>query len=53
MKNGCADYSAYIGEDRNSDISYGQLDQSVEILQSVAIALEEEQDLEELKVNYH
>ena len=47
----CADHNACMGEDRNNDISYGQLNQSVEILQSFVVALEEEQDLEQLKVN--
>ena len=42
-----------MGEDRNNDISYGQLDHNVGILQYVVAALEEEQDLEKLKVNCH
>ena len=46
MKNGCADHSAYMGEDQNSELSYGQCDHSVGILQSVVVVVEEEQDLE-------
>ena len=46
MKNGCADHSACMGEDRNSDISYGQHNHSVGILKSVFVVVEEEQDLE-------
>ena len=53
MKNGCVDHNAYIGEDRNNDISYGQLDHSVGILQSVVVVVEVEQDLEQLQVNCH
>ena len=54
MKNGCADHRACMDEDRNSDLSYGQRDHSVGILQSVVIVVvEEEQDLEQLKVNCH
>ena len=54
MKNGCADHSAYMDEDQNSDLSYGQLNHSVGILQFVVVVvMEEEQDLEELQVNYH
>ena len=54
MKNGCVDHSGYLGEDRNSDLSYGQRDHSVFILQFfVVFAVEEEQDLEQLKVNCH
>ena len=37
VKNGCADHSACMGEDRNIDLSYGQLDHSVGILQSVVV----------------
>ena len=51
VKNGCADHSACMDEDQNSDISYGQLDHSVGILQSDVV--EAEQDLEQLQVNYH
>ena len=40
-------------EDQNSDISYGQLDHSVGIFQSVVAVVEEEEDLEQLKVNCH
>ena len=47
MKNGCADHSACMGEDQNSDLSYGQRDHSVGILQFVVVVVvEEEQDLE-------
>ena len=53
VKNGCADHSACTGEDRSNDISYGQLDHSVGILQFVVAYLEEEQDMEQLNVNYH
>ena len=53
MKNGCADHSTCMGEDQNSDISYGQRDHSVAILQYVVVVVEEEKDLEQLKVNYH
>ena len=54
MKNGCVDHSTCMGEDRNSDISCGQLDHSVGILQSVVVvALEEEKNLEQLNVNFH
>ena len=54
MKNGCADYNACMGEDQNSDLSYGQRDHSVGILQSVVVvAVEEEQNLEQLQVNCH
>ena len=42
-----------MGEDRNSDLSYGQLDHSVHILQSVVVAVEEEQNIEQLEVSYH
>ena len=40
-------------EDQNNDLSYGQLDHSVGIFQSVVVVVEEEQDLEQLKVNCH
>ena len=54
MKNGCAAHNAFMGEDRNNDLSYGQRDHNVGIFQSViAVAVEEEQDLEQLKVNCH
>ena len=54
MKNGCADYSACLGEDRNSDLEYGQRDHSVGILQFVVVVVvEEDQDLEQLQVNCH
>ena len=42
-----------MGEDRNSDLSYGQLDHSVGIFQFVVVAVEEDRDLEQLKVSYH
>ena len=45
LKNECADHSACMDEDQNSDISYGQLDHSVGILQSLG---EVEHDLEPL-----
>ena len=45
LKNGCADHSACMDEDQNSDLSYGQLDHNVGISQSV---VEVEQDLEQL-----
>ena len=41
-----------MGEDRNSDLSYGQCNHSVGILQFV-VAVVEEQNLEQLKVNCH
>ena len=53
MKNGCADHISCMGEDQNNDLSYGQLDHSVGIFQSVVVDLEEEKDLKQLKVNYH
>ena len=53
MKNGCTDHSACMGEDRNIDLSYGQLNHNVGILQSVVAAMEEDQDLEQLNVNCH
>ena len=40
-------------EDQNNDLSYGQLGYSVGISQSVVVAMEEDQNLEHLKVNYH
>ena len=40
-------------EDQNSDLSYGQIDHSVGIFQCVFAYVEEERDLEQLKVNYH
>ena len=46
MKNGCVDHSACMGEDQNNDLSYGQLDHSVGILQFVVVVVEVEQDLE-------
>ena len=52
MKNGCVEHSACMGEDQKSDLSYGQRGQSVGILQYVVV-VEEEQDLEQLNVNYH
>ena len=42
-----------MGEDQNNDLSYGQLDHSVGILQFIVVAVEEEQNLEQLKVNFH
>ena len=42
VKDECADHNACMGENQNNDISYGQLDHSVEILQSIAAAVEEE-----------
>ena len=45
MKNVCADHSACMDEDQNNDLSYGQLDHSVGILQSFVV-VEVEQDLE-------
>ena len=53
VKNGCADHNACMGEDQNNDLSYGQLDHSVGIFQFAIATLEEEQDLEQLKVNCH
>ena len=44
-------------EDQNSDLSDGQLDHSVGISRSVVVVVvavvEEEQSLEQLKLNYH
>ena len=45
VKNECSDHSSCMDEDQNSDLSYGQLDHSVGISQSV---VEVEQDLEPL-----
>ena len=45
--------SAYVDEDQNNDLSNGQLDHSVGISRSVVVAMEEEQNLEQLKVNCH
>ena len=55
MKNHWFYDSAYMDEDQNSDLSNGQLDQSVGISRSVVVvaAVEEEQSLEQLKLNYH
>ena len=48
MKNECVDHNACMGEDRNNAISYGQLDHSVGILQSIVCTVEAEQNLEQL-----
>ena len=53
MNNGCAEHNAFMGEYQNSDLSYGQLDHCVGILQSVIAVVEEEQNLEHLQVSYH
>ena len=53
MKNGCVDHSVCMGEDRNNHLSYGQRDHSVGILKSIVAVVEEEQNLEQLKVSYH
>ena len=53
VKNGCVDHSSCMGEDRNNDLSYGQLGHSVGISQFVVEAVEEEQNLEQLKVSYY
>ena len=53
MKNRCVDHSACMDEDQNSDLSYGQLDHRVGIFQFFVVAMEEEQVLEQLKVNFH
>jgi hypothetical protein len=47
--------SAYMDEDQNSDLSDGQLDHSVGISRSVVVVavVEEEQSLEQLKLNCH
>ena len=50
VKNECDEHSACMCEDRNSDLSYGQLSHSVGISQSI---VEEEKNLESLKVSYH
>ena len=42
VKNGCANHSDFMGEDPNNDLSYGQRDHSVGILQYVVAAMEEE-----------
>ena len=52
MKNGCVDHKACMDGDQNNDISYGQLDHSVGISQSIFV-VEVEQDLEQLQVNCH
>ena len=51
LKNDWFYESAYMDEDQNSDLSYGQLGHSVGISQSVVV--EEGQNLKQLKVNYH
>ena len=53
MKNDWFYDSAYMDEDQNSDLSYGQLDHSVGISRYVVVvvAVEEEQSLEQLEVN--
>ena len=57
MKNGWFYDSAYMDEDQNNDLSDGQLDHSVGISQSVVVvvvvAVEEGQNLEQLKLNCH
>ena len=53
MKNGRTDQSSCMDEYQNSDISYGQLDHSVAILQSVIVVMEVEQDLDQLYVKCH
>ena len=53
MKNGWFYDSAYVDEDQNSDLSNGQLGDSVGISQSIVVAMEEEHNLEQLKVNCH
>ena len=53
MKNDWFYDSAYMDEDQNSDLSDGQLGHSVGISQSVVVIMEEEQNLEQLKVNFH
>ena len=47
LKHECPNHSACMDEDQNSDLSYGQLDHSVGILQS-DVVVEVEQDLEQL-----
>ena len=58
MKNDWFYDNAYMDEDQNSDLSDGQLDHSVGISRSVVfvvvvVAVEEGQNLEQLKLNYH
>ena len=55
MNNGWFYDSAYMDEDQNNDLSNGQLSNSVGISQSIVVfvAVEEEQNLEQLDVNYH
>ena len=57
MKNGWFYDSAYMDEDQNSDLSNGQLGHSVGISRSVVVvvvvAVEEGQNLEQLKLNCH
>ena len=57
MKNDWFYDSAYMDEDQNNDLSDGQLDHSVDISQFVVVvvvvAMEEEQNLEQLDVNCH
>ena len=55
MKNDWFYGSAYMDEDQNSDLSNGQLDHSVGISRSVVVVavVEEEQSLEQLKLNCH
>ena len=55
MKNDWFYDSAYMDEDQNSDLSDGQLDHSVGISRSVVVVavVEEEQSLEQLKLNCH
>ena len=44
---------AYMDEDQNSDLSDGQLSDSVGISQSFVVVVEEGHNLEQLEVNYH
>jgi len=57
VKNGWFYDSAYMDEDQNNDLSNGQLDHSVGISRSVVfvvvVAVEEGQNLEQLKLNCH
>lgn len=53
MKNDWFYDSAYMDEDKNNDLSCGQLSHSVGISQSVVVVVEEEQNLGQLKVNCH
>ena len=46
MKNGCADHSAYMCEDQNSDLSYSQLDHNVGILDSVVVDVVDDPNME-------